>query len=75
MKTHNIITLALGAVVGSIIASIIPSLLGGLFLMIAWNAIAWECNLPQFGYWVCVAVFYVPYAFISATRKTSEKDS
>jgi hypothetical protein len=75
MKTHNIITLTLGAVVGSIIASIIPSLLGGLFLMIAWNTIAWECNLPQFSYWVCVAVFYVLYTFINAARKTSEKDS
>ena len=64
-----------GTIIGSIIASIIPSLLGGLFLMIAWNAIAWECNLPQFGYWVCVAAFYVPYAFINAAHKKSEKDS
>ena len=28
--------------------------LGGLFVHVAWNAIAWAFNLPQFEYWVCV---------------------
>lgn len=62
-----------GTVVGSIIANIIPALVGGLFLMIGWNGIAWQFNLPQFTYWVCVSVFYVLHSFISAVRsKTKE---
>lgn len=28
--------------------------LGGLFVHVVWNAVAYAWNLPEFGYWVCV---------------------
>lgn len=37
-----------------IIGAITTLFLGGLFVHVTWNAIAWAFNLPQFGYWVCV---------------------
>lgn len=69
---EKIVATAFGTIIGSIVASIIPALIGGLMLKIAWNAVAFECNLPQFGYWACVGAFYVPYAFISAMKRTSK---
>lgn len=63
-----------GTIIGSIVGSAIPSLLGGLCLMVAWNAIAWECNLPQFGYWVCFSAFYVVRSILSVLR-AQKKDS
>lgn len=64
----------IGTIIGSIVGSAIPSLLGGLCLMVAWNAIAWECNLPQFGYWVCFSIFYVVRSILS-TLRAPKKDS
>lgn len=74
MKTANAIATAIGTITGSIVGSAIPSFLGGLCLMTAWNAIAWECNLPQFGYWVCFSAFYVVRSILSALR-APKKDS
>ena len=31
--------------------------LAPLFVMFAWNAIAWEFNLPQFGFWIPFCLF------------------
>lgn len=36
------------------LVGIVTLFLGGLFVHVTWNAIAWECNLPQFNYWTCV---------------------
>jgi large-conductance mechanosensitive channel len=74
MKTQNIIATTFGAIVGSIVASIIPSIIGGWFLMVAWNAIAWEFNLPQFGYWVCFCAYYVIRTIFSAKISLEKKD-
>lgn len=63
-----------GTIIGSIVGSAIPSLLGGLCLMVAWNAIAWEYNLPQFGYWVCFSAFYVVRSILSVLH-AQKKDS
>lgn len=38
----------------SILGTIIALFLGGLFVYIAYNAVAFELNLPNFNYWVCV---------------------
>lgn len=38
----------------TILAAIAVLFLGGLFIFVAWNAIAHACNLPEFSYWVCV---------------------
>lgn len=62
----------IGVAISAIIALIIPSLIGGALLMVAWNAIAWEFNLPQFGYWVCVCAYCVVH---SLTTKTVTVDS
>ena len=40
MKTANVIAETIGTIFGAIVGSAIPSLLGGLCLMVAWNAIA-----------------------------------
>lgn len=32
-------------------------------LYFVYNAIAWEFNLPPFGYWVCLGVTYLIHAF------------
>ena len=74
MKTANVIAETIGTIFGAIVGSAIPSLLGGLCLMVAWNAIAWECNLPQFGYWVCFSAFYVVRSILTAIR-APKKDS
>ena len=74
MKTANTIAETIGTIFGAIVGSAIPSLLGGLCLMVAWNAIAWECNLPQFGYWVCFSAFYVVRSFLTMIR-APKKDS
>lgn len=74
MKTANAIANAIGTIAGSIVGGAIPSFLGGLCLMTAWNAIAWECNLPQFDYWVCFSAFYVVRSILSVLR-APKKDS
>ena len=74
MKTANVIAETIGTIFGTIVGSAIPSLLGGLCLMVAWNAIAWECNLPQFDYWVCFSAFYVVRSFLTMIR-APKKDS
>ena len=74
MKTANVIAETIGTIFGAIVGSAIPSLLGGLCLMVAWNAIAWECNLPQFGYWVCFSAFYVVRSLLTMIR-APKKDS
>lgn len=40
--------------VTAMVVGLIGLFLGGLFVHVAWNAIAWACNLPQFDYIVCV---------------------
>lgn len=74
MKTANTIAETIGTIFGAIVSSAIPSLLGGLCLMIAWDAIAWECNLPQFGYWVYFSAFYVVRSLLTMIR-APKKDS
>lgn len=74
MKTANIIAGTIGTIVCSITGSAISSFLGGLCLMTAWNAIAWEYNLPQFSYWVCFSAFYVVRSILFVAR-TPKKDS
>ena len=37
-------------------------------LTLAWNAIAWECNLPNFTYWTWGAIVYGLYL---ATHKVN----
>lgn len=48
----------------ALIANAIIIFLGGLFTKVVWNTIAWECNLPQFGYWFFVCAIGVLYTFV-----------
>lgn len=59
MNTISNFSKIIAVIIGAIVGIAIPSLIGGAFLMIAWNAIAWEFNLPQFSYWICFCAFYV----------------
>ena len=49
---------------GALAANVAVIFLGGLFTKVVWNAIAWECNLPQFGYWFFVCAIGVLYTFV-----------
>lgn len=59
MNTIRNFSEILAVILGVIVGIALPSLIGGLCLMVAWNAIAWEFNLPQFNYWICFCAFYV----------------
>lgn len=73
MKNHPIAA-AIGAFLGNNVAAILPSFLGGALLMVAWNAIAWEFNLPQFGYWVCFCAYYTIRTIFSPRINIEKKD-
>ena len=47
-----------GKALGMAIGVLSLPFMDGLFLMIAWNAIAPKFNLPTFSYWVCFAVMW-----------------
>lgn len=53
----------------SLTATIVYCLVTGAILYFVYNAIAWEFNLPQFGYWVCVGVTYIIYSFTNSFKK------
>lgn len=57
---------ALGTFVGTVAANYF---LVGLCIWVVWNAIAYQLNLPQFSYWVCVAAAGVLNAFRNIFRK------
>ena len=40
------------------------------FVMKGWEAIAWEFNLPQFGYWAC---FFISHGFRFLTGNLRRK--
>lgn len=40
------------------------------FVMKGWEAIAWEFNLPQFGYWAC---FFISHGFRFLTAGMRKK--
>lgn len=46
--------------------------LNGLFLMIAWNAIAGHFNMPTFDYWVFVGVSWVVVDILETIRPKLE---
>lgn len=73
METTKSIFYTIGITIGAFVALFVPSLIGGALLMVAWNAIAWEFNLPQFGYWICVCVFYVLRALTARTVSIDSK--
>lgn len=74
MNSPKTFSQVLAVIIGTIIGSAIPSFIGGLCLMVAWNAVAWECNLPQFNYWTCFCGFYVVNSLFSIFR-APKKDS
>lgn len=43
----------------SIIFGTVVLFVAPLLLREIWNAIAWECNLPQFGYWFFFSIWCV----------------
>lgn len=44
-------------------------LFAGWILMLVWNAIAWEYNQPQFGYWVCVGFYWLVRCVFSPFKR------
>lgn len=56
MNTEKTMAQTLGEVLGSIVVIFLLP----WFVMKGWEAIAWEFNLPQFGYWAC---FFISHGF------------
>ncbi len=40
-------------------------LFAGWILMLVWNEIAYQYNQPEFGYWVCVGIYWLIHCFTS----------
>jgi hypothetical protein len=74
MKSIGTFSKFLAAIIGTLVGLAIPSFIGGALLMIAWNAIAWEFNLPQFSYWICFCAFYVIRALFSRNTTITKED-
>lgn len=47
-------------ILGELLGYLLVFFLCPWFVMKGWEAIAWEFNLPQFGYWAC---FFISYGF------------
>lgn len=55
-----------------IVVTVSRIILAPLCLMIAWNTIAWEFNLPQFNFWVPFCIF-ITREFMKAQVTLSRK--
>lgn len=56
MDTKKTIAHALGDLLGNLLVFFLCP----WFVMKGWEIIAWEFNLPQFGYWAC---FFISHGF------------
>ena len=55
---------------GELLASLLVMFLFPWFAMKGWEAIAWEFNMPQFGYWAC---FFISHGFRFLTDNLRSK--
>lgn len=55
---------------GELVGGIARMFLCAWFAMKGWEAIAWEFNLPQFGYWAC---FFISNGFLYLTANLRAK--
>lgn len=55
---------------GELLAALLVFFLFPWFVMKGWEAIAWEFNLPQFGYWAC---FFISHGFRFLTGNLCRK--
>ena len=60
----------LAQTLGELISGIARMFLCAWFVMKGWEAIAWEFNLPQFGYWAC---FFISNGFLYLTANLRAK--
>ena len=66
---------AIATALGTLLGNIAASLIYGAILFWLWNRnIAWEFNLPEFGYWACSAFVYVIRGIFKTFPTTSKKD-
>lgn len=66
MDTEKTVAQTLGELLGYLLVFF----LFPWFVMKGWEAIAWEFNLPQFGYWAC---FFISHGFRFLTGNLRRK--
>lgn len=58
--------------IGAIIGQTAVDFAVGVAVYVAWNGIAYECNLPQFSYWVCTCAWIAIRHLLMVIKRKGE---